>query len=58
VKFGVLHNEKFRGLYRSHIIIIIIMAVKSRILTRTGYISKIGKTKNACRILVKKSRGK
>jgi hypothetical protein len=54
-QFRILHNVKLRGLYRSPCIVVI---VQSRRLRWARNADRIGKTRNAYRILVGKLFGK
>jgi hypothetical protein len=47
----ILHNEELHNLYSSPSIIIMI---KSRRMSCTGYVARIGERRNTCRILVGK----
>jgi hypothetical protein len=50
-----LHNEELHNLYSSPNII---RKIKSRRMRWTGYVARMGKKRNAYRILVGKSEGK
>jgi hypothetical protein len=53
--WGKLHNEELHSLYSSPSIIIMII---SRMMRWVGHVARMGKKRNAYRILVGKSEGK